>query len=147
MDSGESTEETGTYVRDWKPRAIMLRGKGYFRGASQTWTSELAYALVLYDPRDDKISVRKRWTQRSKDGDPTWVRPGFDKKTKKRWLKWAREAYLNHYKGSGQGREQDDPVLKGHEQDLCERCEELGYSCNQRRRRKKAGKRGEGADT
>ncbi len=78
-----SVEEESTFVRSWKPRAIVLRGKGFFRGARKTWSSEVAYALVRYNPEEDTISLRKRWPQRCQDGNQAWVHPGFPKKTQK----------------------------------------------------------------
>lgn len=83
--SGRSDEET-SFVCTWKSREIVLRGKAFFRGKTKTWSSELAYARVKYDPEKDKIVFRRRWPQRSKDGSPDWVHPTFPKKTRKLFL-------------------------------------------------------------
>lgn len=127
--SGDS-EEKESYVRGWKPRGIVLRGKAFFHGREgKSWSSELAYAVVHYDPQTDTIKLGKKWAQRCNDGSTTWVQPKFAKKTWKLFLKWAREAYLNHYKRSGGGQGSSDARLKGHRQDLCKMCQEKGHLC------------------
>lgn len=57
-------KEEPSNARPWKPREIVLRGKAFFRGKTKSWSSELAYARVKYDPVDDEISLRRRWPQR-----------------------------------------------------------------------------------
>jgi hypothetical protein len=126
--SGDS-EEKESYVRDWKARGLVLRGKGFFRSEGKSWSSELAYVRVHYDPQTDTIKLRKRWPQRSTDGSETWVHPNFHKKTQKLFLKWARDAYLNRYMRSGGGQGSSNARLKGHRQDLCSMCQEKGRLC------------------
>jgi hypothetical protein len=123
------SEEETSFVRDWKPRSIVLRGKAFFRGQEKSWSSEVSYALVLYNPETNTISMRKKWPQRCKDGSQAWVQPGFPKKTKKKFLKWAREAYLRKYKPSGTGQETDETYLKGHIEEHCKMCKERGRLC------------------
>lgn len=124
-----SDQEKESYVRDWKSRGIVLRGKAFFRSGGKSWSSELAYALVHYDPHSDTITLRKKWPQRSTDGSTAWVHPNFPKKTQKLFLQWAREAYLNRYKRSRGEQGNGDSRLKGHRQDLCKMCEERGRLC------------------
>lgn len=115
-------EEELSYVRPWKARPLRLRGKGFFRG----WSSEVSYGLILYQPTKDTIKVLKRWPQQA-IGNPNWVYPHFPKKTKEKFLSWAREAYLNRYKRHKRSRQRRK--LVGHREDLCKMCEELGHRC------------------
>lgn len=94
-------------------------------------------ALVRYIPEEDDIRIVKTWSQRPKDGHGSaWVKPFFSKKTRAQWKVWARDAYNRNYKRDGHVRDHDDDKeeLKGHCQELCERCQERGI-CVQRRTR------------
>lgn len=128
--------EKESNVRPWKAKSLMLHGKGFFRGEGKHWSSEVAWALVLYIPEEDDIRIRRKWPQRAKDGNKAWVQPVFSKKTRKRFKTFARGAYLRKYKRSGAaGGDDNEEELKGHCQELCKRCEELGHRCTQRKNR------------
>lgn len=127
-DRSDSHEED-SFVRPWKARPLRLKGKARFGGR---WSSELAWAVVLYKPRDDDIVFLHSWKQGSKDDDKMWVKPFFPPASYERLLSYARQRYLDGYKKLPR-KEDTIAELKDHRQDLCEMCKELGHACNDRK--------------
>lgn len=101
-----------------------------------TWTSDLAWADVKYDYDDDEITILKTWPQQAKKGGKRgeWCEPMFDEETLARWRRVGAQKIrvkrgLEAPRGGRGYEEMMRSRLKGHEQALCSRCQELGHFC------------------
>ena len=121
------------YVRSWKPKPITIHEKANF---GKKWTSDLAWARVLYKPKTDKIIFIKTWKQCSKN-NKTWIQPYFPQESYDKLLSYARKRYLENYARSSKNDKSKLNKLKGHCSELCEMCLEkrklysdISLSCN-----------------
>jgi hypothetical protein len=122
-----------------RPRPLKLHAKASF-GA---WSSEMAWAEVLYIPKKDRIIFIHTWRQSVKtssacDSDgkaPIWIKPHFSPASVKRLTDTARRMFENGYRRSSSHRNEPMPTLRGHSQTNCERCLELKHACNERSKR------------
>lgn len=104
-----------------------VHSKAKFNHHEKPWTSEMAWAKVIYDSLRDEIRVIKVYEQRCKDCDG-WVKPYFNPKSMKDLKEKARTKYQGvKMPVTSSGR------LKDHKTEMCGRCRELGYSCRERR--------------
>ncbi len=95
------------------------------------WTSEVAWATVIYFPQQDEIRILHVFKQKHATSE-LWAKPWFDERALERLLEHARRKY--EAKRSGTTRHgPTGPVggghLRGHKMQLCERCLELGRLC------------------
>ena len=110
-----------------KARPLKLHARAIFHG----WSSELAWARVLYKPKKDHIVFLHMWKQQKRGDDESgaWVNPRFPPDSVKRLLDYARRMYEEGYP-KGDGGEKERGKLKGHARRHCEMCIELGAPCN-----------------
>lgn len=114
-----------------KTPVLLVHAKGFFQASTGArWTSELAWARIVYKPAQDRIIIIEKFGQKpvggSSTGDAEWVDPVFSKQAIERMTDFARRVY-NGVSGSTSGG--DKPKLKGHRQDLCKRCTTQGRPC------------------
>jgi hypothetical protein len=64
---------------------LNVHGKGHFRVQGGGWTSELAWARIVYQPNKDEIQFIKVYKQRHKTKD-LWAKPWFDDEQCDRFL-------------------------------------------------------------
>lgn len=110
-----------------KAKPLTLSAKAYFDG----WSSQVAWAKVLYKPNTDKIVFLKTWGQKKKsEAEGEYRKPRFPKKSYLQLLNYARRMYEAGYKRSVGVSSEVKRTAKGHEQKYCERCKELRRPCN-----------------
>ncbi len=106
--------------------------KASFRANGQAcWTSEVAWATVIYLPQQDEIRFQRVFKQKHATSD-LWAKPWFDERAIEHLLEHARRKFdAKRHGRTGHG--PTGPVgggrLRGHKSQLCERCIELGRHC------------------
>jgi len=120
-----------------KARPLLLYAKAVFRHHGKTWTSDVAWVLVLYRPSKGDIVFLHRWCQKAKEAPHTSVKPHFPAASKERLLSIAKERYEDGYTKrhpSNATTTGSTATLKGHCQGLCEMCIERKRPCISHRR-------------
>lgn len=107
---------------------LVVRAKGKFTTKDKTWSSELAWARIVYlADRDEFYFVKTFQQQAEGGGDPPWAHPHFSRKACNAILAYARSV------ANGERTRRDGVDgglrLKGHRAAKCERCMHLGHSC------------------
>lgn len=113
-----------------KKLVLVLHAKATFRTEDgKQWSSELAWARVVYRPQKDNIAIIHRFGQRPKGASALepWALPHFPKSSVRQMEDYARRVYNGEI--DSRGGKDGKGHLKGHHRELCQRCTELGRSC------------------
>eukprot|EP01114_Cavostelium_apophysatum_P022453 TRINITY_DN812_c0_g1_i3.p1 TRINITY_DN812_c0_g1~~TRINITY_DN812_c0_g1_i3.p1 ORF type:complete len:182 (+),score=19.17 TRINITY_DN812_c0_g1_i3:41-547(+) len=112
---------------------VECYGKAHFRVGSERWTSLKAWATVRYNAITDSIDILKTWKQQAKKTSK-YAEPRFTTEGKNRLRAFARKRWEIREKIAARPAPRDGSgTLINHEEALCERCQELGRNCTQRR--------------
>ncbi len=113
--------------REKKPHPLVVRSKAFFSYHGHNWSSEVAWAKIIYRPNTDTIAFLYRWEQKLTGVDNSWSMPHFPRKSVQRLLEYARRVY---YEGHRSSEQPSQPrILRNHRRDDCKRCQELGRPC------------------
>jgi hypothetical protein len=115
-----------------RPRPLWLKEYALFVSVGgKRWSSDVAWARVLYKPASDKIVILERTGQRPTDydEDTEWAKPRFPDESMERLLQYARRCYEVGYERPGNQPASKKKPLKGHKSELCEMCQKRGGSC------------------
>eukprot|EP00049_Salpingoeca_infusionum_P023205 m.10893 g.10893 ORF g.10893 m.10893 type:complete len:265 (-) comp5630_c0_seq1:264-1058(-) len=111
-----------------KTTFITVKGKATFRGRRR-WSSHNAWAQFGVKG-NGKIWCEKTYFQLEKHGEQRHVNPWFKPAEWKRMKKLALDKSQNQNGNSALPDVREATSDRPHEQDLCERCQELGMPCN-----------------
>ncbi len=127
----DHTENDAGNSRQRKVKPVVLKAKAFFPGKTGTWSSQLGWAKVMYNPDNGgSVKLRMRWQQRAKDGSGEWVTPRFPRKSMGYFLRVAKRLYEEGYPKKKRVPNDNTPELKGHMPELCKMCIKLGRQCN-----------------
>jgi len=103
--------------------------KGVFNNSlGESWSSNLCWVKVVYNPKRDRIGVIKVYRQKSKTTD-IYTKPRFKDDFKQILLDKARWNYETFVLNKRELKEKKDPGKRHHLESKCERCIELGRYC------------------